>query len=215
MKQGIMRKLNKDAEGFTLVELMIVVAIIGILAAIAIPQFAAYRQRAFNSSAQSDVRNTKTAEEVMQVDNQVYGASDTAALPGAGHAGGAGAPLAGPLAPSTTAIAGANLTSTNAAAVIVGLGIGVGNQVFLRADTELLGVGSFVITGRHDQGPRSYSTDSDTTAIYFINDPGMVGLGALTVVPVVATVGVDDLQANPVAGGTNAATVITANWTAQ
>ena len=214
MKPGIMRKLNRDAEGFTLVELMIVVAIIGILAAIAIPQFAAYRQRAFNSSAQSDVRNTKTAEEVMQVDNQVYGATSNAILPGAGHGGGAGATLAGPLAPATIAIAGANLTSTNAAAVNVGLGIGVGNQVFLQADTEVGGVGSFVITGRHDQGPRSYSTDSDTTAIYFINDPGMVGLGALTVTPVVATVGVDDLQLTPAAVGTTAQ-VVTANWTAQ
>lgn len=208
-------KMNNE-KGFTLVELMIVVAIIGILAAIAIPQFAAYRQRAFNSSAQSDVRNTKTAQEVMQADNQVYGATDSAALPGVGHGGGVGAELAGPLSPATTLVAGGNLTSTNAAAVNVGVGIGVGNGIYLQSDTEVGGVGSFVITARHNNGPRSYATDSDTTAIYFIDDPGMIGTGALTVVPVVATVGVDDLgpTGTVVAGGTTA-DVVTANWTAQ
>lgn len=54
-------KLKVSANrGFTLVELMIVVAIIGILAAIAIPQFAKYRARAYNSASLSDMRNLKT-----------------------------------------------------------------------------------------------------------------------------------------------------------
>ena len=59
-------------QGFTLIELMIVVAIIGILAAIAIPQFAAYRQKAYNSSAQSDLKNLKTGMEAYNADNQEY-----------------------------------------------------------------------------------------------------------------------------------------------
>lgn len=62
----------KNKKGFTLVELLVVVAIIGILAAIAIPQFAAYRIRAYNSAAQSDLRNWKTTMEASFADNQAY-----------------------------------------------------------------------------------------------------------------------------------------------
>ena len=66
--------LNKlrSKKGFTLIELLIVVAIIGILAAIAIPQFSAYRQKAYNSAALSDLKNSKTALESFYADNQTY-----------------------------------------------------------------------------------------------------------------------------------------------
>jgi type IV pilus assembly protein PilA len=53
-----------------------VVAIIGILAAIAIPQFAAYRAQSFCSSVEADVKNTVTAEEAWFVTNQAYGAPE-------------------------------------------------------------------------------------------------------------------------------------------
>jgi type IV pilus assembly protein PilA len=61
-----------NKKGFTLIELLIVVAIIGILAAIAIPQFASYRQKAYNSAAQSDLKNVKTNLESYFADNQKY-----------------------------------------------------------------------------------------------------------------------------------------------
>jgi len=51
----MLQKLRgNNSKGFTLIELMIVIAIIGILAAIAIPNFIAYRNKAFCSAAESD-----------------------------------------------------------------------------------------------------------------------------------------------------------------
>jgi type IV pilus assembly protein PilA len=65
-------KALRNNEGFTLIELLVVVAIIGILAAIAIPQFAAYRQKGYDARAESDVRNAATAEEAVFASNGAY-----------------------------------------------------------------------------------------------------------------------------------------------
>jgi len=53
-------KNESKQKGFTLIELMIVVAIIGILASIAIPQFSSFRAKANDQAAQADTRNLMT-----------------------------------------------------------------------------------------------------------------------------------------------------------
>jgi type IV pilus assembly protein PilA len=67
-----MRKKMQDDEGFTLIELMVVVLIIAILIAIAIPTFLGLRRRAQDRAAQSDLRNGLTAAKAFYTDNETY-----------------------------------------------------------------------------------------------------------------------------------------------
>jgi type IV pilus assembly protein PilA len=62
----------KDQDGFTLIELMVVVLIIAILIAIAIPTFLGLRERAQNRAATSDVRNALTAAKAFYTDGDTF-----------------------------------------------------------------------------------------------------------------------------------------------
>jgi type IV pilus assembly protein PilA len=62
-------------DGFTLVEILIVIVIIGLLAAIAIPQFIAYRNQAVDAQLKSDLRNAAVAVESYFTKKSVYPAS--------------------------------------------------------------------------------------------------------------------------------------------
>jgi type IV pilus assembly protein PilA len=81
MIQHIKNRLQREDEGFTLIELMVVVLIIAILIAIAIPTFLGARGRAQDRAAQSSARNIVTNAKAIFTDNEDYrGASVTELL---------------------------------------------------------------------------------------------------------------------------------------
>lgn len=65
--------------GFTFVELLVVMALMGVLSSLAVPRFRDYKTRAFIAAMQSDLGNLKVAQEVYWADHQQY-ATDTTNL---------------------------------------------------------------------------------------------------------------------------------------
>ena len=121
--------LRNTRKGFTLVELLIVVVIIGILAAIAIPKFATTKEKAYLATMKTDLRNLVTAQEGYFSDNQAY-TTDTAAM---GFTASKNV-LIGAITLSTTGSAGYaapathSLTGTKKCEVQVGGSVAAGNK---------------------------------------------------------------------------------------
>lgn len=179
-----MRKLVQNAKGFTLIELMIVVAIIGILAAIAIPQFAAYRIRGFNSSALSDTKNLQTSEHGFFADNQLFGVTGvTTAF---------NTPADVILVGGTTAAA-STVISQFIGGAARNVQISLGNQVHAHAKTDATAT-SYTGGAKHFQGDTVYGVDSDTTLVY--QNANLIARdAALTAAAVLAPTAVDDYAA--------------------
>ncbi len=79
MLDALRRRADRDEEGFTLIELMVVVLIIAILIAIAVPTFLGARQKAQARAAQSNVRNAYSAAKTLFTDHEKFSSDGTSA----------------------------------------------------------------------------------------------------------------------------------------
>ena len=199
---GFLNKMKKTGyKGFTLVELMIVVAIIGILAAIAVPQFLAYQTRARNSTALADLHNWISATESLMSDISCYGVSDPAqTLVGTPGGSGAGVLCLGPLAPATVTFAGAMVTGIQPAVApavgsVSGFPVGVGNANRVLVNTEGATNASYLIFSEHDRGNMAFAADSDVSSTtFFVKNDNWSATGGMGCAQPACTANNDDLS---------------------
>jgi len=212
----MLQKLRgNNQKGFTLIELMIVIAIIGILAAIAVPQFLAYRIRSYNSAAKAVAHNLKADEGNLNSELGEYGHTEAAATTlvaatGAAanansHAGTGDSALR---VAATWNANGARLAGTHSITIKdMAIPTAIGDNMNAYAlDAVATNPDSWIIMTRHHNGDTAYGMDSDVeNVIYSVSNPQWAGIaagGAQYTAPAASTVSTDDFWDGVTPGGT-------------
>lgn len=172
----MIQKMRTNQKGFTLIELMIVVAIIGILAAIAIPNFLQYQLKSKTAEAKTNIGSIRTSQEAFKAEYDYYATCTdnpgvagvgtakvawVAAVPGDGWTEIGYAPAGNVYYSYEVSIGG----NTNAAAILTNLGVGVcGDAVAIAAAANL--------DGNATNGEFVFITDNQAAAPARAAQPG-------------------------------------------